>query len=90
MVIREVIEICTQWLACFYHCTVEDCDDPRETLIYGVDVPGYATTLGVVLLLGGIQLLVIGIMGEYLARVYIQGKHRPIYIEKESLRMHND
>lgn len=61
-----------------------------QTLIYGVDVPGYATTLGVVLLLGGIQLLVIGIMGEYLARVYIQGKHRPIYIEKESLRMHND
>lgn len=53
-----------------------------STLAFGVDVPGYATTIGVILLLGGIQLFVMGIMGEYLAKTYMQGKHRPIYIEK--------
>ena len=37
----------------------------------------------VVLLLGGIQLLILGIMGEYIARTYIQGKNRPVYIVKE-------
>ena len=54
-----------------------------KTLILGIDVPGYVTTLGFVLLLGGIQLLMLGIIGEYLAKAYIQGKDRPIYIEKE-------
>ena len=56
-----------------------------KTLILGIDVPGYVTTLGFVLLLGGIQLLILGILGEYMARVYIQGKDRPIYIVKEVL-----
>ncbi|MBO4412134.1 MAG: glycosyltransferase family 2 protein [Lachnospiraceae bacterium] len=56
-----------------------------KTLIIGIDVPGYATTVGIMLLLGGIQLLMLGIIGEYLARAYIQGKNRPIYIEKEVL-----
>ena len=56
-----------------------------RTLILGIDVPGYVTTLGFVLLLGGIQLLILGILGEYLARVYIQGKDRPIYIVKDIL-----
>ena len=56
-----------------------------KTLIMGIDVPGYATTLGFVLLLGGIQLLILGILGEYMSRVYIQGKDRPIYVVKEIL-----
>ena len=51
-----------------------------QTLITGIDVPGYATTIVVVLFLGGVQLLVMGILGEYLAKTYIQGKHRPVYI----------
>lgn len=56
-----------------------------KTLVLGRDVPGYATTVGLILLLGGIQLLMLGIIGEYLAKAYIQGKDRPIYIEKEVL-----
>ena len=56
-----------------------------KTLILGIDVPGYVTTLGFVLLLGGIQLMILGILGEYLSRVYIQGKNRPIYVVKEIL-----
>ena len=53
-----------------------------HTLLTGIDVPGYATTIVVVLFLGGIQLLVMGILGEYLAKTYIQGKHRPVYVVK--------
>lgn len=56
-----------------------------RTLAFGIDVPGYATLMGIILLLGGAQLLVAGIMGEYLARTYIQGKNRPIFIEKERI-----
>ena len=61
-----------------------------KTLILGIDVPGYVTTLGFVLLLGGIQLLILGILGEYMARVYIQGKDRPIYIVKDILERSPD
>ena len=51
-----------------------------KTLIYGVDLPGYASMLTVSLFLGGIQLMGIGILGEYLGRVYNESKRRPIYI----------
>lgn len=54
-----------------------------RTLIIGVDVPGYASMIGAVLLLGGIQLIAIGILGEYIARTYMESKHRPVYIIKE-------
>lgn len=54
-----------------------------RTLIIGVDVPGYASQLVTVLLLGGIQLISIGILGEYVARTYMETKNRPIYIVKE-------
>lgn len=54
-----------------------------QTLAFGVDVPGYATIVCLILLMGGIQLLVLGIIGEYLGRAYIQGKMRPIYLVRE-------
>ena len=60
-----------------------------QTLITCIDVPGYATTIVVVLFLGGVQLLVMGILGEYLAKTYIQGKHRPVYIAKNVLEKKN-
>lgn len=60
-----------------------------QTLITGIDVPGYATTIVVVLFLGGVQFLVMGILGEYLAKTYIQGKHRPVYIAKNVLEKKN-
>lgn len=60
-----------------------------QTLITGIDVPGYATTIVVVLFLGGVQLLVMGILGAYLAKTYIQGKHRPVYIAKNVLEKKN-
>ena len=57
-----------------------------QKLFFGVDVPGYATIVVLILLLGGLQLLLLGIAGEYLARTYIQGKNRPVYIEKIVLK----
>ncbi|MBQ2500115.1 MAG: glycosyltransferase, partial [Clostridia bacterium] len=56
-----------------------------EKFAYGIDVPGYATIVILILFLGGLQLLALGINGEYLARTYIQSKHRPVYIAKEVL-----
>ena len=56
-----------------------------EKLIWGIDVPGYATLVVVTLVLSGIQLLCIGIIGEYVGRTFEQSKDRPIYIAKEIL-----
>lgn len=51
-----------------------------RTLVYGVDVPGYASLLTIVLLFGGMQLMGLGMLGEYLGRVYMEAKRRPVYI----------
>ena len=56
-----------------------------KKLIFGNAVPGYPTLVVLILLIGGIQMLMLGIVGEYIARIYIQGKGRPVYIEKEVL-----
>ena len=56
-----------------------------QKLFFGIDVAGYASLLGVSLLLGGIQLLFLGVIGEYIARIYIETKERPIYIAREIL-----
>jgi len=53
-----------------------------KTLIFGIDVPGYASTLTSILFLGGIQLISIGTLGEYIGRVYMEVKARPTYIIK--------
>ncbi|MBO5317895.1 MAG: glycosyltransferase family 2 protein [Oscillospiraceae bacterium] len=59
-----------------------------EKIFRGIDVPGYATQIILILLLGGIQLLCIGIIGEYVGRIFEQSKRRPIYIEKDVLDYH--
>lgn len=51
-----------------------------KTLVFGVDTPGYASTLVAVLFLGGIQLLGIGVLGEYIGRIYDEAKRRPAYV----------
>ena len=56
-----------------------------EKLVWGIDIPGYATLIVLTLLLGGIQLLCIGIIGEYVGRTFEQTKNRPIYIAKHIL-----
>ena len=56
-----------------------------QKLIQGIDVPGYATIIVLILLLGSVQLFCIGIIGEYVGRTFEQSKDRPIYIAKEVL-----
>jgi glycosyltransferase involved in cell wall biosynthesis len=51
-----------------------------RSLIFGVDVPGYASLLVTMTFLGGIQLMGIGVLGEYLGRTYLESKRRPIYL----------
>ena len=55
-----------------------------KTLIFGKDTPGYASTICLILFFGGLIIAILSIMGEYLGRMYMETKGRPIYIEKES------
>lgn len=56
-----------------------------QTIINGKDIPGYASIMCVILILGGIQLIVLGIIGEYVARSFLEVKKRPIYLAKTKL-----
>lgn len=51
-----------------------------RTLIHGIDIPGYASLLVVVLFLGSLQLVSIGMLGEYIGRIYMETKNRPLYV----------
>ena len=55
-------------------------------LLFGDQIQGWASTISVLLFLGGIQLLCIGILGQYLAKTYLETKNRPVYIVNESNR----
>lgn len=57
-----------------------------RTLIFGVDVPGYASLLVAILFLGSLQLFSIGILGEYLGRIYMETKQRPTYLIRKEHR----
>lgn len=50
------------------------------TLIYGADLPGFPSLIVAIMFLGGIQLLSVGILGEYIARIFTEVKQRPIYL----------
>jgi hypothetical protein len=60
-----------------------------RTLIEGVDVPGYASLLVAVLFLGSLQLVSIGLLGEYVGRIYMETKQRPLYLVRK-LHQHTD
>ncbi len=60
-----------------------------RTLISGNDVPGYASTIVIILFLGGVQLISLGVIGEYIARIYEEIKQRPLYLVRETYGFEN-
>jgi glycosyltransferase involved in cell wall biosynthesis len=61
-----------------------------RTLALGIEVPGYASTLVIVLFLGGIQLITLGVIGEYLGRLYAEAKRRPPYVVGQTYGFDDD
>ncbi len=55
-----------------------------KTWVWGDPVQGWPTMMAVVLFLGGVQLVALGIIGEYLGRLYLEAKHRPLYLLRDS------
>lgn len=55
----------------------------RKIINPGSSIFGWASLVSVILLIGGLQLLCIGIIGRYIGKIYLQVKNRPIYIVKE-------
>jgi polyisoprenyl-phosphate glycosyltransferase len=51
-----------------------------RTLLLGTDLPGYASLVVIILFFSGLNMLGIGIIGEYLDRVFVEVKHRPLYL----------
>jgi glycosyltransferase involved in cell wall biosynthesis len=54
-----------------------------RTVLFGADLPGYASIFTAVLFLGGLQLIGLGIIGEYLGRTYLEAKRRPAYVVRK-------
>ncbi len=61
-----------------------------RTITYGADVPGYASLLVFILLVGGVQMIILGILGEYIGRIFIEVKRRPLYIVEKKVNFGND
>ena len=55
-----------------------------RVVIYGIDVPGYESIIMIVLFLGGVQLLTLGIIGDYIGRIFAEVKGRPLYIVRRA------
>ncbi len=61
-----------------------------KTLLHGSDVPGYPSLMTVILFLGGIQLMALGVIGEYLGRMFSETKQRPLYLVESIQPADND
>jgi polyisoprenyl-phosphate glycosyltransferase len=56
-----------------------------RVLVQGADVPGYASIMVAVLFMGGLNLMTLGILGEYIGRIYTEAKQRPLYVVRERI-----
>ena len=58
-----------------------------RTVILGVDTPGYASTVILILLFGGLNLFAVGILGEYIGRIYTEVRKRPLYVVRSKVNI---
>jgi glycosyltransferase involved in cell wall biosynthesis len=56
-----------------------------RTMLFGVQVPGYASLMVAILFLGGLQLLSLGVLGEYVGRLLVEAKQRPLYVIRDRI-----
>jgi len=61
-----------------------------KIIVYGVVLPGYASIFSLVLFFGGVQLVSLGVIGEYIGRIYEQGKNRPLYVVDKMIKIHGN
>jgi glycosyltransferase involved in cell wall biosynthesis len=57
-----------------------------NTLVFGIDVPGYASTVILILVFGGLNMFALGIIGEYVGRIYTEVRQRPLYVVRSEHR----
>lgn len=60
-----------------------------RTFVSGVDVPGYASIMTAILFFGGLQLISLGVLGEYVGRILVEAKQRPIYVVRDTVGMND-
>ena len=58
-----------------------------RTTLFGIDVPGYPSLMVAVLFFGGLQLISLGVLGEYVGRILVEAKQRPIYVVRDKIGM---
>lgn len=61
-----------------------------RTLMFGIDMPGYASLMVSVLFLGGVQLISLGVLGEYVGRILTETKQRPIYVIRDTIGLREE
>lgn len=57
-----------------------------KTLIFGIDLPGYPSTISIVLFMSGVQMVALGVIGEYVGRTYLESKQRPPFVVRQVVR----
>ena len=59
-------------------------------MLFGIDVPGYASLMVAVLFFGGVQLISLGVLGEYVGRILVEAKQRPLYVVRDEIDVAHD